>query len=185
MPTRKPKGTYRRTTGDWFQHGRVWVSTNLQPDGNNTHVLGVFNNDQSGRVCHVLGVTVVCVATPYLFSEPYVQGVYVGPGSLGTDISLNPTVLPFFDLDPVPKLKPFCYAANILGFPPSSGPVIPLTITVPTFLSTGDQFSYCGAIFYPDGGVAAFKPMRGFGLICGDSPGEFWFASFDCVMLPD
>ena len=57
MPARKPLGVYRRTTGDWFQHQRAVASVSIAQTAGNTIAAGLFNNDQGGRVCHILGIT--------------------------------------------------------------------------------------------------------------------------------
>jgi hypothetical protein len=186
MPTRQPKGTYRRTTGDWFQHSRFWVTHQIASDSN---FAGLINGDQSGRICHVLGVNVAMYWKDPTFAEYYVQGFYfpngVVPGTLIAG-SLFSTVAPFFDQDPLPNVTPIAGEINADGWPVQFPVTFPIQPT-PTFSTPimDTTINYATGSFYPEGGIAAFRAMRGFGLMLGDWSPENWVVTFDCVMLSD
>ena len=190
MASRKPTGVYRRTTPDWFQHNRFLASGCGFLQSDNTLTIGIRNGDELGRICHVLGVNIAGIATKPVWTEAYVQGGYysVPPVPLsGPDTIELQQIFPFFDLDPVPNIAiDVGVTTGVPGFPPSQPLFIPLEVfAYPWTASAVHNFSYGGASFYPDGGVAAFKTGRGFNVLCGDTPGNVWYVTFDCVMLND
>lgn len=185
MP-RSPLGVYTRDTGDWFIHDRAWVTVAVIDKNNNSRALGFVNNDQSGRVAHVLGVNVVEIGIlGPVWEETYCQGFYFS--ALNSPFSPDfAIVAPFFDEDGIPMLDPVAGIGSGLGYPPGNPLIIPMRSSWYSYTTDPDLFyTYASASYYPPGGLAAMRGGRGFALQCGDQIDQFWTVTFDVVMLPD
>lgn len=188
MPSRKPLGTYVRDTADQFQHARGRAHQVISQGAASGSSIGLFNNQQQGKVCHILGVTIYL---PDLKDQPDaipIGGAYYSslPSAGGGVITgYGSAIESFFDLDPVPAVSlqyggPFGDAVTEV-----TGTMIP---PFPFFFvpsGIADNENYQSIVYYPPGGVAAFKPMRGFALWVASTDNFFWEAMFDFVMLSD
>lgn len=187
MPSRQPKGDYVRGTGDWFQHKRGRASALVSITDAKTPAIGLFNNDQGGRVCHILGVTIATEFEPAT-SGLYLSGAYYSSGALTAIGAPDATVIApteaFFDTDGVPNVV----AQTGTITPPTDGNalVIPFVISPYAIDGAPNITLLTGSATYaPDGGVAAFKPGRGYYLYPGLIAVAFYQVGFDFVLLPD
>lgn len=187
MPARKPLGAYRRTTGDWFQHFRYNATGLINTTAAVRTSLGLFNSDEQGRICHILGVNISNFCPTGGEPQAFVSGDYysnIGAPISGTDTAELFNTKPFFDLDGVPSVVIQAgYSDPALD---DVSRLIPLDFN--SYAELGhqiDPFLNAGTSFYPEGGLAAFRPGRGFCLYWFPAPGPIWAVTFDFVLLPD
>jgi hypothetical protein len=185
---RKPVGTYTRPTADWFQHGRGTASASLQNISGTPAGVGLENNDNQGSVCHLVGVTGYVFCSDVDHGVPLICGAYYTPPLLPLappDLGEAYVTEPFFDLDPVSSMSSALGYAND-SFDPVSR-VVPQNSNVFVAAVVPVAPRYISQVeYYPPGGIAAFKPGRGFCLYLPQAFSETaLLVSFDFVMLPD
>jgi hypothetical protein len=186
MP-RKPLGTYTRDTASWYQHKRAKIGGLAILATANPVSIGLKNNDQGGRVCHVLGVTIATYQVQPLLEFPFLTGDYYStPGTPlgGGDVFEFSEVQPFFDLDPVPMVSLDCWY-NGNEFPGSATLIPDAPIMFSPVAMGANQQAAAAVTHYPPGGLAAFKPGRGFYILWPLGDQDSFGVMFDFVMLPD
>ena len=116
------------------------------------------------------------------FSCEYYSSFY-GPVTNPDQATINPTE-PFFDLDPVPMVVGQAGYTNDVD--PDGQRLIPIgSFSWSAAVAEAPVTVIAGATHYPEGGVAAFKPGRGFRVYSEEFDAVSFWASFDFVMLPD
>ncbi len=187
---RKPVGTQIRPIGEWFRHsrGRTGGYAVIQTDS--PAAIGLINQDQSGRICYVLGIAVSIFVEQPGIPIGIVCGDYYQPTleALGApdEGAASPTEA-WFDQDPMPPVAADFGYAPALNYQP---PFI-LPVTYVSFTDSSDPanvFASAGVVYEPLHEVAAIKVGRGFYIAAPfTDPGDIDTLTvyFDFVMLPD
>lgn len=149
--TRYPKGTYVRTSAQWYAHQRGRCSLQSNGDASGfSQVYGLFNNSSPGVYLHVLGFTVEAPSegVPNVFGRFYT-------GSLPTAGMTAPAIIsptsPIYSNDPMPP------GVGVFGVDPAN-----------TFADSFLAFAGANTLnYYYTEDVAAIAPNDIFALYVG------------------